>query len=194
MTHRSYLLSIFVFAALASGCASNKYQNLRKDAGLLGVRPVYEKAPIVRQTNFSNADGTNAGSASTVVGYRDVLTGFYHSLDDRGIDEQDFYHLAGKDDVAEAIASRRSKGMLMNRIGLGLLAVSSVAAIAIPVAAGDRTLAKYSVSQWFISAPIGLALAVFGKRRVERSDNYSASHAFSALGQDAPDWAGRLDR
>jgi hypothetical protein len=126
-----------------------------------------------------------------VTSYRDVTTGYRLELGEDVIDEQDFYHLARARDAEDAVASARAKGLLMNRVGLGILVGSLAAAIAVPILT-DRTKAKYSVGQAFITVPIGLGLAIFGQRRVEQQ-NFSATHAFEAIAAEPPGWAARLD-
>lgn len=177
---------------LAAGCASSNYRGLADTGGqALSVSPVVEQVPDVRVTELRDSNGVLVGTEQTVTSYRSVTTGYRLQLGEDVIDEQDFYHLARAQNAEDAVASARAKGLLMNRIGLGILAGSLAAAIAVPILT-DRTNAKYSVGQAFITMPIGLALTIFGKRRVEKQ-NFSATHAFQAIATEPPPWAARLD-
>lgn len=183
---------IVLFALATSGCASSNYRGITDLGGnSLAVTPVIERVPNVRVTELRDSGGVLVGTEQTVTSYRNVTTGYRLELGEEVIDEQDFYHLAGARGAEDAVASARAKGLLMNRVGLGILAGSLVAAIAVPILT-DRTMAKYSVGQAFITMPIGLGLAIFGKRRVERK-NFSASHAFQAIAAEPPRWAAQLD-
>jgi hypothetical protein len=177
---------------LVTGCASSNYRGIADTGGkALSVTPVVEQVPNVRVTEVRDSNNVLLGTEQTVTSYRNVTTGYQLELGGDVIDEQDFYHLARARDAEDAVASARAKGLLMNRIGLGILVGSLTAAIAVPILT-DRTKAKYSVGQAFITMPIGLGLAIFGKRRVEQQ-NFSASHAFQAIAAEPPSWAAQLE-
>jgi hypothetical protein len=185
--HRIALLLLF-----ASACASSNYRGIADTGGKsLAVVPVVERVPNVRVTEVRNSSGVLVGTEQTVTSYRNVTTGYRLELGEDVIDEQDFYHLARARDAEDAVASARAKGVLMNRVGIGILLGSLATAIAVPILT-DRTMAKYSVGQAFITMPIGLGLTIFGKRRVERQ-NFSATHAFQAIAAEPPGWAAQLE-
>ncbi len=181
-----------LLAFAAASCAHSGYRGLEPNDVALEIAPVYEDVPRVRETQFTNPDGTTAGTATTVVGYRKVLTDFTYKRGAEVIDEQDFYHLAKDRDGLDAVEHARNVGLMMNRVGIGIIAASLAVAIAVPVATG-RENATYSVGQAFITAPIGLGLALFGQRRLDHHV-LDADRGFRALALQPPGWTAKLDR
>jgi hypothetical protein len=181
-----------MLAFAAASCAHSGYQGLEPNDVAVKIAPVYDDVPRVRETQFTNADGTAAGTATTVVGYNRVLADFEYTRGSDVIDEQDFYHLAKDRDGLDAVEHARSVGLMMNRVGIGMIAASIAVAILVPVATG-RENAKYSVGQAFITAPIGLGLALFGKRRLDHHV-LDADRGFRALAMQPPAWTAKLDR
>jgi hypothetical protein len=179
--------------ASLGGCASSNYKGIADTGGrALAVAPEVARVPDVRVTELRDDSGSLVGTQETVTGYHSVTSGYSLKLGEDLVDEQDFYHLAHDRNGEDAVASARTKGLLMNRVGLGIMIASAATAIAVPILT-DRTMAKYSVGQAFITAPIGLGLTLFGKRRVEQKQ-FSAAHAFGSIQTEPPAWATQLDQ
>lgn len=186
--HIAARISLLVLLSLAA-CATDRYRNLSHSGGKLAVEAVTYDEPIVERSELRDSTGSLVGTQETVVGTKPVVVGYSLQLDKDIIDERDFYQLAGDRNTADAIASARASGKLRNRTGLLMAAASVAAAIAVPVTFG-RSTAPYAVGQAFVFTPVGLYLAITGKRRVEEY-HYDAAHAFQSLGQQAPEWARR---
>jgi hypothetical protein len=189
-------LSLGVAISAITGCATSHYAGLARGAGAepatdLAVEPVTTQVPRTRVTEVRDSNGALVGTEETVLGYREVVSGFALKRGGAAIDEQDFYELARDRDGLDAVARARARGMAMNRTGLALIVASTVAAIAVPIAAGRGT-APYAVGQWFVAFPIGLGLTLFGQRPFD-DKVLPVGRAFSALGQSPEPWAARLD-
>ena len=176
---------------LLAACAADGYQH-RASTGprALSVEPELESVEDTQRSTLTDASGQPIATAETVVGHHTEISGYTLKLGADPVDERDFYHLAGDREAEDTIAASRSTGKLMNRIGLALVIGGTIATVAIPVALDDRHAAAYSVGQWFVSFPVGLALAAFGKARVEHH-HFAAKRAFSAINAATPDWASR---
>jgi hypothetical protein len=177
---------------LLASCATDHYAALaHRDSRpeKLAVVPTVEQVPKTRVTEIRDANGATVGTAETIVGYRNVISGFSLERGGVDVDEQDFYELARDRDGLDAVARARAKGMWMNRTGLALIVAGTAAAIAVPIVVG-REAAPYAVGQWFLSFPIGMGLALFGQRPFDHAV-LPATRAFAAIGQPPADWATR---
>jgi len=186
-----------LIALLVTGCASSNYAGLANVhhtllEPALAVAPITDDVPDMRVTEVHDSNGALIGTEQTVIGYHKVVSGFALERGDTVIDEQDFYELARDRDGLDAVERARARGMRMNRTGLALIVASTVAAIAVPIAAG-RGAAPYAVGQWFVAFPIGLGLTLFGQRPFD-SKVLPVKRAFAAINQSPASWAARLDR
>lgn len=178
-------------AVASSACAHSHYRALPPGAPL-AVVPVMSKVPITRDTYVTDASGVPIATETTVLGYKDVVSGFAFKQGDDYIDEQDFYRLAKDRDGLDAVERARKTGRFRNRLGIGLMIASTATAIAVPIAAG-RSTAPYAIGQWFVAFPVGLGLTFFGKRPFD-SHVLPANRAFQALGDTPPVWAAQPGR
>ena len=173
---------------LLIACGSNPARGLtaRGDREL-AVEAAYRNVEQVAQTTYTNPDGTPGGSASTVVGYAQVRDGFSLKLGDKIVDEQDFYHLAGDQQMAERIARTRAKGIRRQRIGTVVAIGSLLGAIGIPMATGIQS-ATYSIPLGLVGELTALYLIMTGNKMIYDYHS-SAADAFKSLGQSPAAWA-----
>jgi hypothetical protein len=86
------------------------------------------------------------------------------------IDEQDFYAIAGDKNASNEIATEREKGILFNRVGIGLAAVG----IAGLVGGATVNSKLYGAS---ILLPIGGVMGFWGKLKAEKRPHKSIHEA-----------------
>ncbi|MDX2088017.1 MAG: hypothetical protein SFX73_09210 [Kofleriaceae bacterium] len=178
---------------LTFGCASSSYAGLARRGALpaeLEIAATTTRVPETVVTEIKNNVGQRVATEETVVGYRDVISGFSLKYAGKQVDEQDFYELAADRDGVDAVERARARGKVMHRAGLFLLAAGSAAAIAVPIAVGSKA-APYAVGQWFLTFPVGLALTVFGARPFSEKV-LPARRAFGAIGHEVPEWAEQM--
>ena len=181
---------------LVTACASSDYAGLAHHATTLPDPTLQVTANVVdvpdtTVTHYKDESGANLGTAETVTGYHSEITGFSLRRGKELIDEQDFYELAKDRDGYDAVSRARSRGMVMNRLGFALVIAGTAAAIAVPVAGAPSLAKSVAVGQWFVSFPIGLALAIVGEHKFSHPI-LKAARAFTAIGQTPPSWAARL--
>ena len=191
MTSSRRRVALCLSIAATTGCAHSGFQHLEPTDEALAIGPTYRNVSRYDTTEYTNPDGTPGGTARTLTGYDPVLTGFSYMRGEHGIDEEDFYHLAKDQDGLDAVERARAHGRLENQIGVGLMVASLAFAIGVPILT-RRENASYSVGQAFITFPVGMALAYFGKQPFESPVN-SAKRGFAAIGQQPEAWTTKLD-
>jgi len=189
----SNLLPIVIAVLTAvAGCASSGYRELVPGA-VLAVKPVYERVPQTQDTELRDSSGVLVGTQSTIIGYRDVYTGFSLNQGDEVIDEQDYYHLAKDRDGFDAVARARASGIRLNRIGFGVLIASLATAILVPQMFKYEDLnhapapVALAIGQAGIMMPLGIVLAMAGELRATRRV-LPAQRALKAIGEPPASW------
>jgi hypothetical protein len=150
------------------------------------VRNVYRTEHVGTATERDkngNVVGTTDLTQTRSVGRERYVAGFQLMRGEDAIDERDYYHLAGDDKAAAQLDAYRHRGVIYNRIGLGLAAVGAVGLVA--MVAGDGAIKKAGSTAFVIGIPVGSIMALMGHNRM-KGNHLPLERALSASGQQMP--------
>jgi hypothetical protein len=112
-----------------SGCATMPLTGVQPSGERLGIQndvitTSHTEKQKVGEVQYKDSYGQSYGSASVYqdVEVREHQEVWYPAQGEQRIDEEDFFRIAGDEAAAKEAREYRETGVLMNRIGLGLLA------------------------------------------------------------------------
>jgi hypothetical protein len=182
---KQFFSALVVSSLVTTACVHNPAKGLTTlDGQTLSVEPTYSSYARTSETQFHNADGSFAGSSSTVVGYDRVRTGFQYQLGGNVIDAQDYYQLAGDQATVDRIKRRRQRGVMVGNIGI----LTVVGSLAGAVLLGIKGHAGAAEGLGLAGGLIGTLTWASG-RGMARSSDENAETGFKAIGQSPASWA-----
>jgi hypothetical protein len=166
------LAPLAVLSLAFFGCASIPEPKAQPNGEPLSVREkthqyTYQTQEKIGEVQHHAANGQNLGTSAvyanrTHVGSYTVWSGFQG---DAPVSDDDFYRIAKDKKATEEIKDTRESGVLMNRIGLGILAaglVSVAGGFALRSDNPDNKLPTYLTYGGAILVPVGGILTYIG--------------------------------
>jgi hypothetical protein len=190
-------LAPLAIVSLASfGCASIPAPKAQPNGEPLSVREktqtyTYQTQEKIGEVQHRTSNGQNLGTSAvyanrTHVGSYTVWSGFQG---DAPVSDDDFYRIAKDKKAAEEIKDSRESGVLMNRIGLGILAgglISVAGGFALRSDNPDNKIPSYLAYGGMLLVPVGGILAYMGVGKasnphpLEQERAESAANAYNA--------------
>jgi len=187
------VLSLSIAGVTLAACAHDPALHLTATAVAprvdvdVEVRNVYRTEHVGTATERDkngNVVGTTDLTQTRAVGRERYVAGFQLMRGEDAIDERDYYHLAGDDKAAAELDAYRHRGIIYNRVGLGMAAVGVGGLVA--MLAGSGTVRKIGSTAFVVGIPVGSIMALMGHNRM-KGHHLPLERALSAVSQPMPD-------